>query len=159
LRCTSWDANLQQHPVQFTDAKRELLTVADKCFIKGWPDRESALKNASESRRLVIELESLRFDYLISSTPLDGTVWRSLKSIFERMYKDWSIDAKSEIYGRVTKELELSKASVDKAALDGPSKAAENDPEFRNAFKAFDAKLAELDKCLGQLEFPGDSQA
>jgi hypothetical protein len=45
-------------------SKRAFLMVAERCAIKGWPDRKIALRNAFRLQELLGTREELRFEYL-----------------------------------------------------------------------------------------------
>lgn len=142
---------------EYIEAKREFLAVTDRCSLKGWPDRKSVLEDFSKMCAFVIEQEVLRFDYMLSGVPVEAAVWKSLEGILNRISKDWKdsdesgLAAKSAAYRDVSKQLAAAEAIVDKAALDGPFKGTQGDPEWKNAVRVFNDKRSELDKRLARL--------
>lgn len=142
---------------RYIDAKRDFLTITARCYLKGWPDRKSAVQAWSALCALVIEQEVLRFDYLISGARLDAAVWKSLESILNRISKDWKecdereLAAQSSAYQDVLKQLAAAESIVDKPALHGPFSGAKGDPEWLNAIHAFDKRRSDLDDQLGKL--------
>jgi hypothetical protein len=145
---------------QYIEAKREFGAIAERCLLKGWPDRKTAIQSTSRLGNLVAETELLRFEYLISAVPLDATVLKSFACIFERIDKGWrdseevALRAKNPTYQDVSRELEAAeaaKAALDPTALDGPFAGARGDPEFRNAFASLDKKHRQLEEQLEKL--------
>jgi hypothetical protein len=141
---------------QYTDAKREFLAITERCYLKGWPDRKAALQHFSKVCALIMEQESLRFDYLMSGIFVEAAVWKSLTGILNRISKDWkdsdevALETNSPAYRDITNQLTAA-GPIDKAALDGPYKGAEGDPEFRSAIHAFNNRRIELDERLASL--------
>lgn len=144
---------------QYIEAKREFGAIAERCLLKGWPDRKTAIQSTSRLGNLVAESEWLRFEYLMSAVPLDARVLKSFDSIFDRLDKGWgnsdelALREKNPTYRAVSRELEAAKAkaALDPTALDGPFAGATGDPEFRSAFAALDKKHRQLEEQLGEL--------
>jgi hypothetical protein len=145
---------------QYIEAKREFGSVAERCLLKGWPDRKAAIQTTSRLGKLVSESELLRFEYLMSAVPVDATVLKSFACIFDRIYKGWrdseevALREKNPTYRDVSRELEAAeatKAALDPTALDGPFAGARGDPEFRKAFASLDKKHRQLEEQLGKV--------
>jgi hypothetical protein len=145
---------------QYIEAKREFGAVAERCLLKGWPDRKAAVQSMSRLGNLVSEIELLRFEYLMSTVPVDAAVLKSFACIFDRLHKGWrdseevALREKNPTYRDVSRELEAAeaaKAAGDPTALDGPFAGARGDPEYRNAFTALDKKHRHLEEQLGSL--------
>lgn len=145
---------------QYIEAKREFGVIAERCLLKGWPDRKTAIQSTSRLGTLVAETEWLRFEYLMSAGPFDAAVLKSFACIFDRLDKGWgdseelALRDKNPTYRDVSRELEAAnatKAALDPTALDGPFAGAKGDPEFRRAFAALDKKHRQLEEQLGRL--------
>jgi hypothetical protein len=145
---------------QYVEAKREFGAVAERCLLKGWPDRKAAVQSTSRLGNLVSEIELLRFEYLMCAVPVDATVLKSFACIFDRLYKGWRDDEevalrdRNPTYRDLSRELEAAeatKAAADPTALDGPFAGARGDPEFRKAFASLDKKHRQLEEQLGKL--------
>ncbi len=148
----------------YIQAKRELLVVTHRCYLKGWPDRKSAVESLTNVSLLIIEQELLRFDHLLSGAPVDPTVWKSLESILRRISNDWrdsdevALIASSSAYRDIANRLAAAPA-IDKAGLDEPGKAARGDPELQNAVHTFNKKHDELDRRLvGLCDVPSNNR-
>jgi hypothetical protein len=143
---------------QYIEAKREFGAIAERCLLKGWPDRKAEIQSTMRLMTLVSEIELLRFEYLMSVTLLDSATLKSFALLFDRLYKGWrdsdevALSAGNPTYRDVSKELEATKsikAAMDPAALDGPFAGAGQDPEFRNACAALDKKHRQLEEQIG----------
>ena len=145
---------------QYIEAKREFGAVAERCLLKGWPDRKTAIQSMSRLGSLVADIELLRFEHLMSAVPLDATALKSFAAIFDRLDKDWAdseeivLREKNPTYRAVSRELEAAKATkaaLDPTALDGPFAGAKGDPEFQIAFASLDKRHRQLEEQLGRL--------
>ena len=145
---------------KYIEAKREFGAVAERCLLKGWPDRKAAIQSMLRLGNLVSEVELLRFEYLMSTVPVDAAVLKSFDCIFERLYKDWrdseevALREKNPTYRDLSRELEAAeaaKAAKDPTALDGPFGGARGDPEYRNGFTSLDKKHRQLEEQLARL--------
>jgi hypothetical protein len=145
---------------QYIEAKREFGAIAERCLLKGWPDRKAAVQSTSRLGDLVSEIELLRFEYLMNAVPIDVTVLKSFACIFDRLYKGWgeseeiALREKDPTYRDLSRELEAAeatKAALDPTALDGPFAGAARDPEYRNAAASLDKKCRQLEEQLGKL--------
>jgi hypothetical protein len=144
---------------QYIEAKREFAVVAERCLLKGWPDRKAAILSTSRLGNLVAEIEVLRFEYLMSAVPIDATMLHTFARIFDRLYKGWrdrdeaALREKNPIYRDVSRELEAAeatKAALEPTALDGPFAAAARDPEYRSAAVTLDRKHRQLEEQLAK---------
>jgi hypothetical protein len=145
---------------QYIEAKREFSAVAERCLLKGWPDRKAAVKSMSRLGDLVTEIELLRFEYLMSAVPVHATTLKSFACIFDRLHKGWrdteevALREKDPTYRDVSRELEAAeatKAASDPTALDGPFAGAARDPEYQDAAISLDKKHRQLEAELGKL--------
>ena len=145
---------------QYIEAKREFGAVAERCLLKGWPDRKAAVQCTSRLGDLVAKIELLRFEYLMSAVPVDAMALKSFTCIFDRLYKGWqdsdevALREENPTYRDVSRELEAAeatKAALDPTALDGPFAGAARDPEYRNAAASLNKKHRQLEQQLGKL--------
>lgn len=145
---------------QYIEAKREFGALAERCLLKGWPDRKAAVQSTSRLGDLVSEIELLRFEHLMSAVSVDAATLKSFACIFDRLYKGWrdseevALRERNPTYRDVSRELEVAeatKAALDPTALDGPFAAAGRDPEYRNAAASLDEKHRRLEAQLGKL--------
>ena len=141
---------------QYLKHHREFLTVAQRCSIKGWPDRKPAILNAWRMQFLFNESESLRFEYLMRASSSEQKSWVSISSISRRLVKDWSeveeqaLSDSNTRYKGIMKEIAGCKAALDTSAIKEPFDAARRDPEYAAALLAVQEKLRELDAQLAR---------
>ena len=153
---TPRDSELREVFREYTQAKRELLAVTIRCYLKGWPDRKAAVEELAKMSELVMEQESLRFDYVLSCARVETGEWKSLETILHRLSTHWKdsdeveLEATSPAYRELTSRFAMA-APTDKAALDGPGKAAQADREWQLAVHAFNKRHDELDVRLSRL--------
>ena len=141
---------------EYIQAKRELLEVTVRCYLKGWPDRKAAVEDLAKMSGLVMEEELLRFDYLLGRARVETAEWTSLKNLVRRLSNQWEdsdeveLKATNPAYRELLTRLAAA-TPIDKSALDGPGKGARADREWQNAIHAFDEKHDELDSRLTRL--------
>lgn len=144
---------------RYVDSKREFWAIVERCSIRGWPDRQAALRNAFRLQELFCDCEYLRFEYLISAERRSGgTMLKapfSISSISKRCNENWmdveekGLTESNPNYAIVVREIEACEAAMDRGALDGPFRAAQQDSEYIDARKALAETLRECDRDLG----------
>jgi hypothetical protein len=139
---------------QYLTHQREFLTVAERCSIKGWPDRKPAMLNAWRLQFLYNEWQCLRFEYLLRSRGFQHPLWESMSSISSRIVEDWSEVEEQALsdsnlrYREIREEIAGCRAALDGEAIKEPFEAARRDPEYAAALLAVQDKLRELDAQL-----------
>ena len=139
---------------EYGKSKREFITIAELCSVKGWPDRKVAIQKAFKLQILFDQRETMRFDHLLSRQAPEIAAYKSLSEISDRLTKQWnegdeaSIVGDSCTYRDVLHEIEICQASLDSDALDGPFKAAQRDSEYLRARQILQEKLHSLNSQL-----------
>ena len=57
---------------RYIESKLELLSIAERCSLKGWPDRRGALRNAFRLQQLYCEQELRRAEHLAATLKTSG---------------------------------------------------------------------------------------
>src|SRR5579859_6342284 len=108
--------------LRYIDSKRHFLSIAERCSVRGWPDRKIAIRNAFRLQELFCDQEILRFEYL-------ATTWRdpanityksltSVSAISNAIHNEWTDAAEGALqqsnpaYRNLVQELEQCKAST-----------------------------------------------
>jgi hypothetical protein len=139
---------------QYLTHQREFLRVAERCSIKGWPDRKPAILNAWRLQFLYNEWQSLRFEYLLRSGGFQQQAWESMSRISSRIVEDWSdveeraLSDSHRRYRAIKAEIAGCLAALDGEAIQEPFEAARRDPEYGAALLAVQDKLRALDAQL-----------
>jgi hypothetical protein len=139
---------------RYLQAKRVFLTAAERCSLKGWPHLTSAFENAFGVQVLLVECEAFRFEYLFKDFSADAALWKSVTDISDGLLKGWSdVEEKAlayhnVYYAEVLKALATRRAALDSAALAGPMRALERDPEYIAARSVLHEELQQLDDQL-----------
>jgi hypothetical protein len=77
---------------RYVESKLELMATAEKCSLKGWPDRSDALRNTFRLQRLYCEQELRRAEYLAATlkTTDSESVPTTLRALDAMVNKDWT---------------------------------------------------------------------
>lgn len=142
---------------QYMEAVYECLVVSERCYLKGWPDRKSAVQSAVRLVRLNCDLQLLRLEYLVREGSLEPAMWKSISAISDRIWKDWknideaALKEESQLYRDVLAQLDACRAVADPAATEGPIAGARGDPEYLKASEDLRKKYWALDEQLQRL--------
>jgi len=146
---------------QYIESKRLFLSIAERCSIKGWPDRRAALQNSFRLQQLFNEREALRFDHLMNYHRFTVGDWKSLQTISARLEQGWSASEEEALrhvnsrYDDLEREILACQASQDPEALDEPLRAVQRDSEYVSARDAISRRTLELDKHLARIRHIG----
>jgi hypothetical protein len=142
---------------QYLQSMKVFLMLAERCSLKGWPDRKIAVHNTFRLQLLFHERDAIRFEHLIKGHPPEGASWQSFSSIsniFKRLNEAWedvdevAIKMDNPAYIDILTEIERRQASMDPAALDGPLRDLQEASEYRAARQAIAETLREIDDQL-----------
>jgi hypothetical protein len=139
---------------EYLEWARSLLTLAETCSTKEWPDRKHVLLNVFRLQILYNEREALRFEYLLGSNASDIVTRKSLSGINERLLKDWSeaeeagLKASNSTYRDVSREIDDLEGKTDSLTLDEPFQALTRNSIYRDARLAFAKKIQQLNEKL-----------
>jgi hypothetical protein len=144
--------------LQYTDARRRFLIIAERCCLRGWPDRKLELRNAFRLQGLFCDMELLRLDHLISNGAFDGMIARNslitLDAIASIIHKQWTHVEEATLrqdhsdYPSVRRQIEECATAVDPTANSGPYRDAQRDPEYVSARQAVADAVTACDKQL-----------
>lgn len=139
---------------RYSEAQREFLRVAERCSLKGWPDRKAQIVNAWELQRLFNERQVLRFEYWLAANDSEEGSWVSVNSISRRLLQDWGqleerelIDSNPQ-YQVIIAEIARREAALDSDAIREPFDAARRDSEYAAALLSMQETLRQVDAQL-----------
>ena len=78
---------------RYIGSKLELLTIAERCSLKGWPDRTEALRNAFRLQQLYCEQELMRAEHIAATfKTFDGLRGppTTLKAVDAIVHENWT---------------------------------------------------------------------
>jgi hypothetical protein len=143
---------------QYTESKRQFLIIAERCCVRGWPDRKLELRAAFRIQELYSELEKLRLEHLLATRELDNTVpWLSIDSlsaVSKIINTHWTAAEETALrqsnpdYMKLSQELDKSRTEMDPTGNAGPYKDAQRDPEYVRARQAAAEAMTACNKQL-----------
>lgn len=146
--------------LRYIESKKHFLSIAERCCIRGWPDRKAEIRNAFRLQELFCDQEIMRFEHLVA-------IWRdpanttcksltSLSAISKEIQQEWTdpmeetLQQSRPAYKKLVQEIERYNAAMAPEALEGPFRDARRDPEYVSARDAAGEALAACDKQLEQ---------
>jgi hypothetical protein len=139
---------------EWLQAKDEMIAIAERCSMRGWPDRRLAIQNAFRLQILFNEREALRLEHLVGHEVLEIKTGTSLTSISERLTKEWNSTEEAELnrssarYREVLLEIDRCQIQLDPDALDGPFKDVQRDRQYQAARRDIQRKQRDFDQEL-----------
>ncbi len=142
---------------RYTESKLELFSIAERCSLKGWPDRREALRNAFRLQQLFCEQELRRAEHIAAASRTSGGSPRlpTTLNVIDEMVHQSETDLEEKAlrqadprYEALAGEIEECRAASDRTATEGPLKAAQSDPEYQKARKAAQEMALECDRLL-----------
>jgi len=109
-----------------TSCRGHTKTIAQRALAVSSPGQEPLLRNCFRFQSLLIERQSMRFNFLLKSKAIDCALFESLDDIGARLDKDWmeaeegAIRERNPHYGDVSGEIEAIKSHWDADALTAP---------------------------------------
>ena len=114
---------------------RDFLRVAERCALRGWPDRKKELRNAFRLQELLLEQQILRLE-CVATTTADHS---SISVILQAVREQWT-DAQEQglmrdnaDYATLVHEIESCQRAMNPESIDGPLKDAQRDPDYIKA--------------------------
>ena len=141
---------------QYIESKRQFLVVAERCCVRGWPDKRGDIRSAFRVQELYCQLERLRLEHLIATRKPDASFLAldSLSAVSKIIHNQWTdadedaLRGASDEYLSLSQEIEKYRAVVDPTASSGPYQDALRDPEYAAARQAAAAAITACDKQL-----------
>jgi hypothetical protein len=142
---------------RYIESKLALFSIAERCSLKGWPDRKEVLQNAFRLQQLFCERELRRVERLAATLKMSDGLHRrptTIKAVDAMVNESWTDLQETELrqvdprYEALAAEIEKCRAASHGAATEGPLKAAQWDPEYQKARKAAQEVVLECDRLL-----------
>jgi hypothetical protein len=142
---------------QYIQSKRQFLITAERCCVRGWPDKKAEIRNAFRLQELYCERERLRFEHLAAAPELNASVhWQSLNSlsaISKSIDTEWNDHQEAALrdsnpdYMSICEEIDKCGAVL-RTDNTGPFTDAQRDPEYARARQAAADAIAACDQRL-----------
>jgi hypothetical protein len=145
--------------LRYLDARREFSLALERCAIKGWPDRRTAVRTSARVQGLFFSQLAARLTHLVCEHGLNDAMWSGYTTtlqVHDRVQELWSeqeeqtLRLRDAAYAQMQCEISELQSVVAPVALDEPFKMAKRDPELvvagwklNNATLAFDRELAQ----------------
>jgi hypothetical protein len=142
---------------RYIGSKLELLTIAERCSLKGYPDRREALRNAFRLQQLYGEQELMRAEHIAVTLKTSDDSRRpptTLKAVDAMVHENWTdahekaLRQTDQRYKGLASAIEQCRAASIPGATEGPLKAAQWDPEYQQARKAAQETVVDCDRLL-----------
>lgn len=133
------------------DASREFMRQTHLCSLKGWPDRKRELDIAFELQLLLLRQREMRFRHLFQTGIIQHEKLLSLADVAERLANGWLESEEAALagsdpdYQKLVRAIEGHRSALNADAIDGPLRALQRDPEYRQARQGYFETLKGLD--------------
>jgi hypothetical protein len=142
---------------KFIEARLKFIQVIERCALKGWPDRKSAIRSNAHLQALFYTRLPLRLTYLVEQKVISDAGWSEYTStdqVHARVQDGWGDDEEkalrlcNEAYDRIQNAIPIATAATDPPALDGLFEMAKRDPELHAAWSKLNNTVLALDSEL-----------